>query len=71
MQGSWTSATTYEGKLYQTKQAPWNPASFNANATQVTEVGMAKLTFTDVNRATFEYTMKGVTGKKLIEKFEF
>ena len=71
LQGSWMSATTYDGKLYQTKQAPWNPASFNANATQVTEVGTAKLTFTDVNRATFDYTMKGVTGKKLIEKFEF
>lgn len=71
LQGSWTSATTYEGKLYQVKQAPWNPASFDANATQVTEVGMAKLTFTDVNRAAFDYTMKNVTGKKLIEKFEF
>ena len=71
LQGSWTSATTYEGKLYQVKQAPWNPASFNPSATQVTEVGTAKLTFTDVNRATFDYTLKGVTGKKLIEKFEF
>ncbi len=70
-QGDWTSATTYEGKLYQVKQAGWNPASFNPNATNVTEVGTAKLTFTDVNRATFDYAMKGVTGKKLIEKFEF
>ena len=71
MQGSWTSATTYEGKLYQVKQASWNPASFDANSTQVSEVGTAKLTFTDFNRATFDYTMKGVTGKKQIEKFEF
>ena len=71
MQGNWTAANVFEGKLYQTKQSPWNPASFDPNATQVAEVGTAKLTFTDVNRATFDYTMKGVTGKKQIEKFEF
>jgi len=71
LQGSRTSATTYEGKLYQIKQGPWNPTNFDANATEVAEVGTGKLTFTDTNRATFDYTMKGVTGKKLIEKFEF
>jgi hypothetical protein len=37
----------------------------------VTEAGVGKLTFTDFNRATFDYTLKGVTGKKLLEKFEF
>ena len=71
LQGTWTGDNTFEGKLYQTKQAPWNPANFNPAATQVIEAGTAKLTFTDVNRATFDYTMKGVTGIKLIEKFEF
>lgn len=68
---AWTNDNPYEGKLYQTKQAPWNPASFNPAATHVIDAGTAKLIFIDVNRATFDYTLKGVTEKKQIEKFEF
>ena len=71
MQGGWTAAGTYEGKLYQTKQAPWNPASFDPNATSVREVGVAKLTFTEFNRGQFDYTLNGVKGTKAVELFQF
>ena len=71
LQGTWRDAITYEGKFYATEQAPWNPALFDPGATKIREAGVGKLTFTEFNRATFEYTLNGVSGKKQIEKFEF
>lgn len=70
-QGNWTNETTFEGKLYTTRQAPWNGQVFDPAATQVQEVGTGKMSFGDYNKATFDYTLKGVAGHKDLVKFEF
>ncbi len=69
--GTWTSEFTYEGKLYVTRQAPWDPSSFNPSAQQTVEAGTFKFTFSDANHGTLDYTIKDVTDHKVIEKYTF
>jgi len=69
--GSWDSTnTTYTGDLYQPKGAPfyqYDGAKFDIGAS----VGTAKITFTDVNNASFDYTISGVAGHKSITRVLF
>jgi hypothetical protein len=69
--GTWTSEFTYEGTLYTTRQAPWDPSSFNTAAQQTTAAGTYKYTFTGPNHATLDYTIKGISDHKVIEKYAF
>jgi hypothetical protein len=74
----WLSATAqktgiraYAGTLYRTtgpafSATPWNPASVT-----VTAVGSVALTFADGNRATFAYTVNGISQLKSITREVF
>ena len=68
--GSWSSSNTYTGTLYRTSgpafSAPYDPALVTTTA-----VGSGTLTFSDANNATWSYTVDGISGVKVIQRFPF
>ncbi len=68
--GTWTSANTYTGALYETA-GPHLAQSFDATKVRVSPVGSATLTFTDADHGTFAYTVNGVSGSKAITRQPF
>jgi cytochrome c553 len=68
--GSWTTTTIFTGSLYHVTGAPGN-VPFNPSAVAVTGVGSATLAFTDVNHASFTYTVNGVQVSKSIQRQPF
>jgi hypothetical protein len=69
--GSWNDAhTSYSGNLYLPKGSPfyaYDAAKFDIGA----PVGTATFTFADVNSASFDYTVNGITGHKNITRLHF
>lgn len=69
--GAWDSGhTTYTGNMYLPKGSPffaYDGTKFDIGAS----VGTARITFTDVNNASFDYTINGVTGHKSITRVPF
>jgi hypothetical protein len=69
--GSWNADhTIYTGSLYQPKGAPffqYDTTKFDIGAS----VGTATITFTDMNDASFDYTINGTAGHKSITRVQF
>jgi len=59
--GTWTSDTTYEGRLYRTTSSPWAGVAYDPARLQVIDAGSFKLRF-DGTTPTFEYSADGRTG---------
>jgi len=59
--GTWTSSSTYEGKLYRTTGSPWLGHVYDPAMLKVIEVGTYKMKFIG-DTATFDYTIDGVPG---------
>jgi hypothetical protein len=68
--GTWTSSTTFTGKLYSVTGFPGN-VPFRPNDTRVTEVGTGTLLFTGPSNANFTYSVNGVQVTKSIERQPF
>jgi hypothetical protein len=59
--GTWTSDTTYEGRLYRTTSSPWAGVAYDPARLQVIDAGSFRLRF-DGATPTFEYSADGRTG---------
>ena len=68
--GTWTSATTYEGRVYKTRGAPWVGVNYDASRFQATEVGGYRFEFGAAG-ATFHYTVEGRSGALAITRQPF
>ncbi|HXX83580.1 MAG TPA: NBR1-Ig-like domain-containing protein [Casimicrobiaceae bacterium] len=76
--GWWLSMTAplistgvYSGTLQEATGPPFNAVPFAPNLVRQTSVGTGQLTFTDVNNATFNYTVNGITQTKTITRQVF
>lgn len=69
--GTWTSSTTFEGRLYATKGSPWLGRVYNPDALLVTDVGPYRLRFHADGTGTFEYTVGNRAGSMPIVRFPF
>jgi hypothetical protein len=74
----WLSATAanttpgvYQGTLYRTTGPAFDAVPFNPANVVLTAVGMATLTFSDGNNATFAYTVNGISQMKAITRQVF
>jgi len=66
-----TGPGVYTGTLYTSKGPPFNAVPFNPAQVAATAVGAGTLTFSDVNDATFSYTVNGVAQVKNITREVF
>jgi hypothetical protein len=69
--GNWNEAhTAYEGALYLPKAAPY--FAYDARKFDIgPSVGTARLAFSGVDQAAFEYTIDGITGRKQMTRSSF
>jgi hypothetical protein len=58
--GTWSDASTYEGRLYRTSGSPW-AGDYDASKLQVIDAGPYRIQFTG-DAATLDYTADGHTG---------
>jgi serine protease len=65
------SPDTYAGQLIETRGPPFNAVPFDANLVTRTVVGSGTLTFADVDRGTFSYTVNGTRQTKTITRQAF
>ena len=66
--GTWTSSTTFTGKLYRVTGSPGN---MDFKPGDVTELGDLVLLFTDRDHATLDYTVNGIHTRKQIMRQPF
>jgi hypothetical protein len=66
-----TAAGVYAGTLYQTHGPAFDAVPFDPAKVTRTAVGTGMLTFTDVNDATFSYTVNGVAQTKTLVREVF
>jgi hypothetical protein len=63
-----TAAGAYDGVLYRTTGPAFNAVPFDPRNVVATDVGAARLVFTDGNAGTFTYTVEGVTQSKAVTR---
>ncbi len=72
--GAWSrdaaDALRFTGKIYRTQGTPWD-LPFDAGATRLTQVGTASFAPLDSSHGIFTYTVDGVSGSKMVERFRF
>ena len=68
--GAWTSADTYEGRLYRTTSSPWLGRAYDPGRFQPVDAGAYRLRFTATG-AIFEYSVDGRTGTLPLTRFAF
>jgi len=66
-----TAPNTYSGTLYSTTGVPFNTVPYPPNAAVPTPRGTGTLSFTDVNKGSFAYTVDGVVQNKSITRQVF
>jgi hypothetical protein len=66
-----TADGVYAGTLFQTTGPAFDAVPFTPAQVVATAVGMGTLTFTDINNATFAYTVNGVTQSKALTRQVF
>lgn len=71
MTANQTGEGVFEGTLYRTTGPPFNAMPFDPSAVTRTIVGAGKLTFSDPNNGTFDYTVNGLTQRKPITREVF
>jgi chitodextrinase len=69
--GTWTTPTTYTGKLYSTRGTQVLGANYNQAGFSVTEVGTLTLSFSGPGSGTMTYTVNGLTQTKSITRLSF
>jgi len=69
--GTWTTPTTYTGKLYSTHGSQVLGAVYNQGLFSTTEVGTLTLTFSGSTAGTMTYTVNGLTQSKAITRLPF
>jgi len=69
--GAWTSADTYEGRMYRATGSPWFDGGYDASKFRTTEVGPYRLRFRDANNARLEYNVDDRSGTLVLERFPF
>ena len=69
--GSWSTPTVYTGAIYRVTGPPFNAANFSPTQVGVTQLGLATLTFSDRNNATYAFTIDGVRTTKTITRQPF
>jgi alpha-tubulin suppressor-like RCC1 family protein len=65
------AANAYEGTLYQTRGPAFDAVPYNPRLFTMADAGTGRLSFTDANNGTFEYTVKGVHQTKHITREMF
>jgi hypothetical protein len=72
--GSWnrdaSNQLRFTGRVYRTKGSPWQ-LPFDPSATTFSTVGTADFTPLDASHGIFSYTVDGVEGSKMVERFRF
>ncbi len=69
--GTKTAPGVYTGGLQRTTGPAFSAVPFNPNSVTRTTVGSATFTFSDVNNATFAYTVDGVSQSKRITRYVY
>ena len=72
--GAWnrdaSNQLRFTGRIYRTKGCPWQ-LPFDPAATTFSTVGTADFTPLDASHGIFSYTVDGVEGSKMVERFRF
>jgi hypothetical protein len=72
--GSWGrdagNLLRFSGKVYRTRGSPWQ-LPFDASMAGVTPVGTADFAPLDASHGIFSYTIDGIAGSKMVERFRF
>jgi len=72
--GSWSrdagNVLHFTGKVYRTRGSPWQ-LPFDASMSAVTPAGTAEFAPLDASHGIFSYTVDGISGSKMIERFRF
>jgi len=72
--GAWnrdaSNQLRFTGRIYRTKGSPWQ-LPFDPAATTFSTVGTADFTPLDASHGIFSYTVDGVEGSKMVERFRF
>jgi hypothetical protein len=72
--GTWnrdaSNRLRFSGRIYRTKGSAWQ-LPFDPSATTFSTVGTADFTPLDASHGIFSYTVDGVEGSKMVERFRF
>jgi hypothetical protein len=68
--GSWTSANTYEGRMYRTTSSGWLGVPYDATRLQTTDAGSFRLQF-NADAATLDYVVDGRSGTLSLSRQPF
>jgi hypothetical protein len=67
--GVWNTPTSFTGRVYQTTGSPYSAQYNTANST-IKDVGSITLDFTDTKTVQVRWELNGVSGTKLVKRFE-
>lgn len=68
--GTWTDATTYEGRVFRANSAQWLGATYDAGKFKTTDVGSFRLRVSG-DTATFDYSIEGRSGSIPLMRYAF
>lgn len=68
---TWTTPTSFTGKLYQTTGPVFNSVPFVGSTVGVTEVGSLTMTFSNANTAALNYSVNGTAVAKTVVRQEY
>lgn len=68
--GSWSDASTYQGRIYRAAGSPWLGKVYDAGAFRTTDVGTFRFRFSG-DTATFDYTIDGRSGTMPLSRQPF
>ena len=68
--GSWSDASTYQGRIYRAAGSPWLGKAYDPRAFRTTDVGNFRFRF-DGDGATFDYTIDGRSGTMPLSRQPF
>jgi len=68
--GSWSDASTYQGRIYRAAGSPWLGKAYDARAFRTTDVGTFRFRFGG-DSATFDYTIDGRSGTMPLSRQPF
>lgn len=68
--GSWSDASTYQGRIYRASGSPWLGKAYDARAFRTTDVGTFRFRFSG-DTATFDYTIDGRSGTMALSRQPF
>lgn len=69
--GEWRDSSTYAGTIYQTTGSPWLGATYDPSRLRVSAAGPFTLRFVDAGHATFDYGVRGRSGRLTLTRQPF